>query len=146
MKITSSAYMMRLGKYKFSVSSATFDSLKFNSSYRWQKHETHSKSELPPMQYLGQGENRLDLEGVIYPSMVENGLQQVELMRQEAESGEPLSLVFANGNIGLGSVLGNYCIESISEQRTLFTRDGLPREIKFNLSLIRASKSQNKVS
>jgi len=143
MKVTSSAYMMSLGGYKFGISSASFDSLKFNSSYRWQKHETHSKDELPPMQYLGQGESRLDLEGVIYPSMVENGLQQVELMREKAESGEPLALVFANGNIGLGSVLGNYCIEKISEERTLFTRDGLPREIKFSLSLIRANKSQS---
>ena len=132
-------YMMKLGEFEFAVTAASFNKLSYASSYRWEQKEATTKKNSPLMQYIGPGERTLDIEGIIYPQMVKNGLKQVDLMREEASKGKPLALCYvesaSEGAGGVGRILGNWCISGINEQRTLFLADGNPREITFSMSL-----------
>lgn len=128
------SYMMQLGEYQFSVSTASFDKLKYASSYRWVVKDAPTEKTSPIMQYNGPGERTLNIEGTIFPQLVKNGLGQVDDMRKEAEKGEPFQLCYVQAG-GVGQILGSWCIYSISEERSLFLADGNPREIHFSMQL-----------
>lgn len=132
------SYMMRLGEFQFSVSSASFDKINYVSNYRWVAKEAPTEKGTPVMQYNGPGERTMSIEGTIFPQMVKNGLGQVDKMRAEAAKGKAFSLCYvetAGGRGGVGKILGSWCIYSISEDRTLFLADGNPREIHFSMQL-----------
>lgn len=147
-KVGSASHMMQLGKYKFSVGRAAFDSLSFNTDYRWKNQESQTGSNSPAMQFVGVGEQTLKLTGTIYPQLVEDGLTQVDQMREEAATTKPLKLTYVKSSgksdASVGRVLGNWVIMSISEDRTLFLNDGIPREINFTMELQRYDKHSSK--
>ncbi|MCO7190245.1 MULTISPECIES: phage tail protein [Pseudoalteromonas] len=134
-------HMMQLGDYKFSVSTAAFNKLKYDTQYRWKSLDAPTNKNSPLMQFIGVGEQTLDLEGTIFPQIVENGLKQLDYMRDEAAKGQPLTLGYVEEsgktNPSVGRVLGKWVISSISETRTLFFNDGIPREIQFSMRLSR---------
>lgn len=133
-----SSYMMRLGDFYFSVSSAAFDKINYVSNYRWVPKDAPTEQGTPILQYNGPGERTMTINGTIFPQMVKNGLGQVEAMRTQAAKGEILPLCYVEthgGKGGVGKILGNWCIFSISEDRTLFLPDGNPREIHFTMQL-----------
>ena len=138
MEPSKNSYMMRLGDFKFSVSSASFDKLNMVTNYRWIAKEAPTENTTPIMQYNGLGEQTLTIEGTIFPQLVKNGLGQVDDMRAEAAKGKAFTLcnvASAGGKGGVGQILGSWCIYTISEDRTLFTPDGNPREIHFTMEL-----------
>ncbi|MBE0367669.1 phage tail protein [Pseudoalteromonas aurantia] len=140
-KVGNASHMMQLGKFKFSVGGAAFDNLKFNTDYRWKTQESQTENSSPAMQFVGIGDQTLSLTGTIYPQLVKDGLTQIDSMRAEAMTQLPLKLTYvqASGKSdpSVGRVLGNWIIMSISEDRTLFLNDGIPREIKFSMELKR---------
>ena len=121
--------MMILGVYRFALSTAAYQSLKRQSEYRWQ--ELNRLGANPALQFTGFGVETIDLEGVIYPHF-KGGLRQVTLMRAEAGIGKPLMLISGNG-----SAFGRWCIAKISENQSIFMKDGAPLKIEFSLSLKR---------
>jgi hypothetical protein len=121
--------MMILGVYRFAISSAAFQSLKRQSEYRWQ--EVNRIGADPALQFTGFGVETIDLDGVIYPHF-KGGLRQVTLMRAEAGIGKPLFLISGNGN-----AFGKWCIVKISENQSVFMKDGAPLKIEFSISLKR---------
>lgn len=132
------SYMMQLGDFLFSVSSASFDKIKYVSSYRWVVKEAPTDNSTPLLQYNGPGERTMDIEGTIFPQLVKDGLGQVDKMRAEAAKGEAFQLCYVEstgGAGGVGKILGAWCIYTISEDRTLFLADGNPREIHFSMQL-----------
>lgn len=141
MEIPKDSYMMQLGDYKFAVSKASFNKLNYESTYRWVPKDSPTKDSPRIMQYIGPGDRSLTINGVIYPQLIENGLGQVEEMRAQATTGKMLPLCYVestddSGNTGnIGRILGQWCILSISEERTLFLPDGNPREIHFSMQL-----------
>ncbi|MDK1287359.1 phage tail protein [Pseudoalteromonas umbrosa] len=140
-KINHANYMMQLGEYKFSVSTAAFQKLQFNTEYRWKDLESQTDKNSPVKQFIGVGEQTLELDGTIFPQLVENGLKQLDFMREEATKGVPLTLTYVEesgkSSPSVGRVLGKWVIKSINETRTLFLNDGIPREIQFSMSLSR---------
>ncbi|MEI5579624.1 phage tail protein, partial [Streptomyces brasiliscabiei] len=68
-------------------------------------------------QFVGRGEFKRSLNGVIYPEY-KGGLRQVDAMAAQAGLGQPLQLVS-----GIGEVLGFWCITSIRENATVFHRN-----------------------
>ena len=135
---SSGSFMLRLGDFTFAVSTASFDKLNYASDYRWVEKAAPTTTSPPLMQYNGQGTKTLSIAGTIFPQTVKNGLGQVDLMRAEAAKGIKFQLVYvkpASGNGARGHIMGNWCIYSISEERTLFTADGSPREIHFTMEL-----------
>ncbi len=121
--------MMTLGSYRFSIDTAAYQSKERTTTYRWGKQDRLDHT--PVLQFVGPGDDTINLFGVIYPHY-KGGLAQVATMRQEASKGEPLMLVQGNG-----MVLGHWVIESITETEDTFCKDGAPKKIEFSLELRR---------
>ena len=120
--------MMALGSYRFSVDSAAYQELKHSQAYRWQAQERLQRR--PAMQFLGAGEESIELSGVIYPHF-KGGLEQLDTMRAEANKGQPLLLVD-----GLGFVWGQWVITQIDEGQSFFQGNGQSLKQSFQLKLV----------
>ncbi|MBQ4812205.1 hypothetical protein A7985_19330 [Pseudoalteromonas luteoviolacea] len=140
-KINHANYMLQLGKYKFSVSTAAFQKMQFNTQYRWKTLDTQTDQTTPVQQFIGVGKQELELEGTIFPQLVTDGLKQLDRMRAEAAKGEPLTLTYVEesgkSTPSVGRVLDKWVITDINETRTLYLNDGIPREIQFTMKLSR---------
>ena len=121
-------HMLALGEYRFSVDTAAYQELVRTSEYRWQAQERLGSR--PAQQYLGPGEESIELTGTIFPAY-RGGLGQLDAMRAEAGKGQPLMLAS-----GSGDVLGKWCITRVEETRSLFHADGAPRKKEFRLRIV----------
>jgi hypothetical protein len=121
--------MMALGVFRFSVRTAAYNEFRRNTAWRWASQQRMGR--LPAKQYLGPGDDTIDLSGVIYPHHA-GGLKQIDSMREEAGKGEPLILVD-----GLGNVWGKWCILSIEETQSRHMGNGVPLKQEFRLKLDR---------
>jgi hypothetical protein len=124
-----SLVMMQLGGYQFGLETSAYQSFTRVSEWRWPAQERIGRQ--PARQFIGAGNESVELEGIIYPHF-KGGLGQLERMRSEAEKGKPLLLVD-----GLGKVWGDFVIESIEEKGSEFFSAGVPQKIEFSLSLAR---------
>jgi len=122
--------MMSLGTFVFSLSTAAYQQLQRQTSWR---HPTSERvGARAARQYVGPGEDTIDLSGVIHAELTDD-LLSLDVLRELADEGRPLALVE-----GSGIVYGGYVILSINETRTEFFSDGVPRRIDFQLQLGRA--------
>ena len=119
--------MMALGVFRFGVTGGSYQSLRRVAQYRWQAQDRLGRE--PAQQFMGPGSEEVTLEGTIHPHY-RGGLRQVEFMRLSARTGEPLMLVD-----GLGWVFQRWVIVSVEETRTVFMRDGAPKQIDFRVTL-----------
>lgn len=119
--------MMGLGTFRFSIDTAAFQSLRRVTEYRWPSQPRIGRT--PARQYIGPGDDRQDLEGIIYPHF-RGGAGQLDAMRQEAGKGEPLRLTDGNGNFH-----GYWVIERVEDGRTFLDEKGRPRRQEFRLAL-----------
>ena len=118
---------MALGEYRFSMSTAAYDSFKRETKWRWASQERLNRT--PAKQYIGPGDDTITLDGVIYPHY-RGGLQQIDTMRYEADKGEPLLLVD-----GLGYIYDYWVITQISETQSQIWQSGIPLKQQFSISL-----------
>jgi phage protein U len=121
--------MMMLGSFKFSLSTAAYETFSHSTAYRWQAQERFGQ--LPAQQYTGPGEESITLSGVIFPQLA-GGLHQVDSMRYYGSQGRPLQLVDGNGY-----VWGKWCILSVDENKEVFFSDGTARKQTFNMKICR---------
>jgi hypothetical protein len=126
--------LMTLGGFQFEINTAAHEQMQRQNAYRWEKQDRLGRE--PAMQFIGKGEEKISLNGTIYPHF-RGGLGQVATMRQMAEGGEPLQLID-----GLGNVLGRYCILSVQETQTAYVGPGIPRRMDFSLELSRYGEDQ----
>lgn len=119
--------MMKLGPYMFSVGTAAPRQMARTSRYAWPSQQR--VGERPLLQWTGRGEERIELEGVIYPEY-KGGLRQVHAMRELAGLGKRWLLVD-----GLGVVYGMFAIVQVDETGAVFDKYGAPRRINFRLQL-----------
>ncbi|KRA15364.1 phage tail protein [Lysobacter sp. Root604] len=121
--------MMALGTFVFSLPQLAYQQLQRAAAWR------HSSSERvgarAAHQYLGPGEETIELSGLIAPELTGDPAS-LDTLRDLANQGRPLSLVD-----GTGAVYGAFAITSINETKTLFFPDGAARRIEFQLSLLR---------
>jgi len=120
--------MMMLGEYKFALPTAAYQQLERSTEYRWATQNRLGRA--PARQYVGQGQDTVNLDGIIYPELFKGGIDQVDKMRAVAGSGNPQRLVD-----GRGRNWGRWCIEQIAETQKVFFADGVPRRIDFRMSL-----------
>jgi phage protein U len=123
--------MARLGGFTFGIDTAAFQELQRASTYRWKAKERIGRK--PAQQNTGQGADTISLSGVIFPHY-RGGLGQIESLRQQASTGNPLPLIYAFESVG--QYCGLWCVTAIEETRTVFFDDGRPRKIEFRLSLV----------
>jgi phage protein U len=119
--------MMMLGEYRFSLSTAAYQQLQRTAEFRWPAQDRIGR--LPARQFIGAGNDGIELEGSIYPEF-KGGLNQALKLRETAAKGKPLRLVD-----GQGKNWGLWCIERVEETRQTLFADGTPRKIEFRLSL-----------
>ena len=119
--------LLTLGSYQFSMETAAHDALQRSKTYRWVTQQRLTRE--PASQYVGPGKETISLSGKIYPHF-RGGLGQIEALREEADQGEPLSLVDGRGNN-----LGQWCIKSIKDTEKTFSGPAIPRCIDFSITL-----------
>lgn len=124
-------YMAQLGAYQFALETAAFDTLQRATQFRWAPQNRIGRA--PAQQFMGIGEDTIELAGSIYPHF-RGGLWQLDLMRAAAGAGDPLPLIYAFNR--RGQYAGLWCIKTINDNRSIFFRDGAARKIDFTLSLV----------
>ena len=121
--------MLALGMFVFSLSTAAYQELQRQTDWR---HASNSRiGAAPARQFVGRGEDAITLPGVILPELAGSVLS-LDALRLMANTGKAWPMVE-----GSGRIYGLWVIESLSETKTFFFRDGTPRRIEFTLSLKR---------
>lgn len=121
--------MLALGSYRFAVATGGFEKLTRNRTWRWVSQDRIGRP--PALQFVGPGEDKVNISGVIYPHF-RGGLRQVDMMAAQANRAAPLSFMD-----GMGRWWGNFVVLSCQETRTTFMSDGAPRKMEFELELQR---------
>lgn len=121
--------MMQLGFFQFAIDNATYQRLNRSTEYKWSRQARIGSNDA--LQFTGYGPETIELEGVIYPHF-RGGLKQIDRMRTQANIGIPLPMVS-----GLGSVLGLWVVESISEGQEVFAARGIPHRQTFTMRTAR---------
>lgn len=121
--------MMTLGTFVFSLPTLAYQQLQRQMAWR------HAASERitarPANQFLGPGEETIELTGLVAPD-VTGTPASLDQLRSMADTGEPMPLVE-----GTGKVYGAYVVTAVNATHTRFFADGAPRRIDFALSLRR---------
>ena len=121
--------MLALGMFVFSLHTAAYQEMQRQTD--WRHPSSNRVGAQPARQFLGRGEDAITLPGVILPELAGSALS-LDALRLMADTGKAWPMVE-----GSGRIYGLWVIESISETRTLFFRDGTPRRIEFTLNLKR---------
>ena len=121
--------MLALGMFVFSLSTAAYQELQRQTEWR---HASNNRvGAAPARQFTGRGEDTITLPGIILPELAGSALS-LDALRLMANTGKAWPMVE-----GSGRIYGLWIIESLSETKTIFFRDGTPRRIEFTLSLKR---------
>ena len=120
--------LLSLGTFKFSVSTASFDSISQSLNYNWAKQPKLGSAE--GLQFTGETNAEISISGVTFPAItgVQNPLEQV---RQMAVSGKPHILVDAFGNVH-----GYYAIIGLSLQSSAFNVHGSHQKQTYEMRLV----------
>ncbi|HEY4583943.1 MAG TPA: phage tail protein [Lysobacter sp.] len=121
--------MMALGTFVFSLPTLAYQQLQRSTS--WRHASTERVGARAAHQFVGPGEETVELSGLIAPELTGTPAS-LDILRDLADEGRPLALVD-----GMGRVHGAFVITSLNETHTLFFQDGTPRRIEFQLSLRR---------
>lgn len=121
--------MLSLGMFVFSLSTLAYQELRRQTNWR---HASNSRVGAPPaLQFVGRGEDTITLPGIILPELAGSVLS-LDALRLMANTGKAWPMVE-----GTGRIYGLWVIESLSETKTVFFRDGTPQRIEFTLTLKR---------
>ena len=121
--------MLSLGMFVFSLSTLAYQELQRQTNWR---HASNSRVGAPPaLQFVGRGDDTMTLPGIILPELAGSVLS-LDALRLMANTGKAWPMVE-----GTGRIYGLWVIESLSETKTVFFRDGTPRRIEFTLTLKR---------
>ncbi|WP_412058056.1 phage tail protein [Bartonella sp. DGB2] len=119
--------MMALGDFRFSLRQLPYQRWARSDSYGWVEQARLGRK--PVLQNPTLNATSISLEGVLYPQW-RGGYGQLDAMRAMADEGKPLLLIS-----GDGKVFGEFIIESVEEENTIFTRDGQPKRQEFTINL-----------
>ncbi|ANF85150.1 hypothetical protein ATI14_6200 [Pseudomonas tolaasii NCPPB 2192] len=121
--------MLSLGMFVFSLSTLAYQELQRQTNWR---HASNSRvGAAPALQFVGRGDDTITLPGLLLPELA-GSILSLDALRLMANTGKAWPMVE-----GTGRIYGLWVIESLSETKTLFFRDGTPRRIEFTLTLKR---------
>lgn len=121
--------MMALGMFVFSLETLAYQELQRQTD--WRHGSTSRIGTNPARQFLGRGDDSITLPGVLFPGLAGSPLS-LDALRMMGDTGKAWPLVE-----GTGKIYGLWVIESLSDTRTVFFRDGAARRIEFTLKLTR---------
>ena len=125
--------MMTLGTFVFSLPTLAYQQLQRQNE--WRHAASDRVGARPAHQYLGPGEETIELSGTVAKELTA-GEPSLNTLRDLAEDGVPLPLVD-----GRGYVYGAYVIKGIGDTQGIFFRDGASRKLDFTLSLLRVDEA-----
>ncbi|QOF91219.1 phage tail protein [Pseudomonas lundensis] len=126
--------MLALGMFVFSLSTLAYQELQRQTEWR---HPSNSRvGAAPARQFVGRGDDSITLPGIIFPELAGTTLS-LDALRLMANTGKAWPMIE-----GSGRIYGLWVIESLSETKTVFFRDGTPRRIEFTLTLKRIDDDQ----
>ncbi len=130
--------MLVLGAFPFSIDTAAYQQFQRSTQYQWASQSRLGHRVLkrmgfggPAYQYIGPGDETINLSGMIFPQYSGSKLNLLYL-RSLASTGIALPLI----SVG-GLILGRWIIDQIQETNSVFFADGSPRKIEFTLNLKR---------
>lgn len=121
--------MMSLGMFVFEINKATYQQLKHNSKYGWQKQSVVGAR--PAYQFTGLDEETINLSGTIYTEL-SAGEDPINQLKSMAESGKAFNLVS-----GQGENLGIWAITEIDLNKSGFIKEGAARKIEFTIPMVK---------
>lgn len=121
--------MLQLGGFQFGITTAAYQELNRKTSWRWAQQEVVGTR--PALQFTGDGEDTITLQGVVFPEY-RGGFYQVENLRAQGGFGQPQLLI-----TGAGELLGRWVILDVEERQSVFAGYGRPRKQEFTLQLKR---------
>jgi phage protein U len=115
-------------EFSFETSSAAYQRYVFTRGSRWPEQERLGRT--PALQHVGLSTAEMTLDGVIYPGVM-GGLQEdLRKLRGLCLADKPFQMV-----TGTGRVCGFWAVPEVSDTRTVFLDNGLPRKVEFTLKL-----------
>lgn len=121
--------MLALGMFVFCLSTVAYQELQRQTD--WRHPSSNRIGTAPARQFIGRGDDSITLPGVILPELT-GSLLSLDALRLMANTGKAWPMIE-----GSGRIYGLWVIESLSETKTMFFRDGTPRRVEFTLSLKR---------
>ncbi|WP_050163544.1 phage tail protein [Yersinia enterocolitica] len=125
--------MLTLGLFVFQLQTVAYRSLQRNIDYRWPSNNRIGLR--PARQFLGIGEEKMTLSGVLLPEIT-GGKMSLLTLEKMAEQGKAWPLLE-----GSGTLYGMYVVNSVSMTHSYFFSDGSARRIEFSLTLSRVDES-----
>ena len=129
---------MTLGVFAFDLPTLAYHELQRTEA--WRHAQGARIGARAASQYLGPGEDKVTLEGIVAPELTGQPASLGQL-RDMATAGDAYDLV-----TGAGDVLGAYVIEGLNTTQTAFRADGTPRKITFSLALLRVDDDDSALS
>jgi len=126
--------MMALGQFLFGLDTLAYQHLRRAGDWR---HPTNSRvGAMPARQYVGPGEDSIQLSGLQVPEF-RGDRKALDQLRQMAADGAAYALVG-----GDGTVFGAWVILKVQETGTIFIAEGVARRVEFELELARVEDAK----
>ncbi|MDD2978261.1 phage tail protein [Aquabacterium sp.] len=120
--------MMAFGDFVFSLNTIAYQELQRQTDWR---HPSSSRvGARPARQFVGPGDDSITMTGRVVPEFGDRW--HLDNLRAMADTGNAWVLVD-----GSGRVYGQFVIEILSENGSLFQKDGTPLQIDFSIKLTR---------
>jgi phage protein U len=115
-------------EFSFETSSAAYQRYVSTRGSRWPEQERLGRA--PALRHVGITAAEITLDGVIYPGII-GGLQEdMRKLRELSLAEKPFQMV-----TGTGQICGFWAVIDVSDTRTVFMDNGLPRKVEFTLKL-----------
>ncbi|MEG0231090.1 MAG: phage tail protein [Hafnia sp.] len=125
--------MLTLGLFVFQLQTLPYQSLQQSLDYRWPSN--NRIGERGAYQFLGIGEDKITLSGVLLPEIT-GGALSILALKTMAELGKAWPLIG-----GDGAIYGMYVVASMTQTQSVFFADGSARRIEFSMTLTRVDES-----
>ena len=119
--------MMNWGGIKFSQLTRSYQKLTRSAVYRWATMERIGRQ--PAKQFLGEGEEKITLDGVVFGLFNNVGSKQLDEIYDAARKGTPALL-----QDGRGVVYGKFVLSYISETQSRLIDTGAPKKQTYILT------------
>jgi hypothetical protein len=127
-------HLLAIGMFVFGIPRLAYNELERRASWRWGKNERYGAR--AAAQFLGPGEEKLTLNGVLVPEIA-GSFSDIERLREMAASGEAWPLILGNGE-----ELGDFVILNVDERWRHIIAGGRPRVLDFAVDLERVERER----
>lgn len=121
--------LLTIGMFIFGLPRTAYDEMERRAAWRWGESDRFGAR--PAGQFLGPGEEKLRLSGVLVPEIA-GSYSDIESLKEMAGTGEYWPVV-----LGTGTVLGDFRIDSVDEGWRHIIGGGQARAIDFTVELTR---------